>query len=136
MNLSVAEKERLNLLNPPERTPELFEEFLPYAIALGVENKWGDQFTSIFSKFNHEDGQYYPKWYHGHSMSRFGIADFSKKYNIKWGKGIDTDNWLTRNWPELIKYVENPPYEIDEITVSAAIYKGKESVSLRETSGR
>ncbi len=30
----------------------------------------------------------------------------------------------------------NMPYEIDEITVSAAIYKGKESVSLRETAGR
>ena len=90
MYLSVAEKERLNLLNPPEKTPELFEEFLPYAIALGVENKWGDQFTSIFSKFNHEDGQYYPKWYHGHSMSRFGIADFSSSLGSSFSSAISS----------------------------------------------
>ena len=32
MYLSVAEKDRLNLQNPPERTPELFEMFLPYEI--------------------------------------------------------------------------------------------------------
>ncbi|HQI80957.1 MAG TPA: DUF2207 domain-containing protein, partial [Deltaproteobacteria bacterium] len=35
--LSVAEKDRLNLLNPPEKTPEVFERFLPYALALDVE---------------------------------------------------------------------------------------------------
>ncbi|MDO9071095.1 MAG: DUF2207 domain-containing protein, partial [Deltaproteobacteria bacterium] len=29
--LSVAEKDRLNLLNPPEKTPALFERYLPYA---------------------------------------------------------------------------------------------------------
>jgi hypothetical protein len=66
------------------------------------------------------------------------IADFTKKHNIKWENGINTDTWLTRNWPEMINYFDqgNMPYEIDEITVSAAIYKGKESVSLRETAGR
>ena len=32
--LSVAEEDRLEFLNPPEKTPELFERFLPYAIAL------------------------------------------------------------------------------------------------------
>ncbi len=34
MYLAVAEKDRLNLANPPERTSELFERFLPYALAL------------------------------------------------------------------------------------------------------
>ena len=32
--LSVAEEDRLEFLNPPKKTPELFERFLPYAIAL------------------------------------------------------------------------------------------------------
>ena len=77
MYLSVAEKERLNLLNPPERTPELFEKFLPYAIALGVENKWGDQFTSVFSKLDKEGGQYHPSWYHGQHLSSFGVSNFT-----------------------------------------------------------
>ena len=43
--LSVAEKDRLNLANPPELTPALFEQFLPYALALGVEQKWSEQFS-------------------------------------------------------------------------------------------
>ena len=77
MYLSVAEKERLNLLNPPDRTPELFEKFLPYAIALGVENKWGDQFTAVFSKLNQDGEQYHPVWYHGHHLSGISVTDFT-----------------------------------------------------------
>ena len=45
--LSVAEEERLNLENPPEKTPELFEQFLPYALALGCEQQWAQKFDSI-----------------------------------------------------------------------------------------
>ncbi len=42
--LKVAEEERLNLENPPEKTPELFEKFLPYALALNVEQEWSEKF--------------------------------------------------------------------------------------------
>ena len=45
--LSVAEAERLGMENPPERTPELFEKFLPYALALGVEQAWSEKFSDI-----------------------------------------------------------------------------------------
>ncbi len=47
--LSVAEADRLALENPPERTPELFEKFLPYALALEVEQAWSEQFTDILA---------------------------------------------------------------------------------------
>lgn len=47
--LSVAEADRLELENPPERTPELFERFLPYALALGVENEWSEQFSDVLT---------------------------------------------------------------------------------------
>lgn len=47
--LSVAEKDRLNAENPPERTPELFERFLPYALALDVEHEWSEQFASVLA---------------------------------------------------------------------------------------
>ena len=50
MYLSVAEKDRLNLLNPPEKTPELFEKYLPYALALDVENEWSEQFAEILAR--------------------------------------------------------------------------------------
>lgn len=47
--LSVAEEDRLEFLNPPKKTPELFERFLPYAIALDVENSWANRFTGVLA---------------------------------------------------------------------------------------
>ncbi len=47
--LSVTEENRLEVLHPPEKTPELFERFLPYAIALGVENRWADRFAGVLA---------------------------------------------------------------------------------------
>ena len=44
--LSITEEDRLETLHPPEKTPELFERYLPYAIALGVENKWASKFAA------------------------------------------------------------------------------------------
>jgi len=58
MYLKTAEEHRLNFLTPPEKTPELFEKLLPYAIALDVENEWGQKFTDVLKQFN-----YVPDWY-------------------------------------------------------------------------
>ena len=44
--LEVAEKDDLNLRNPPDLTPALFERYLPFAIALGVEQEWAEQFAA------------------------------------------------------------------------------------------
>ena len=57
--LSVAEKDRMNLLNPPQETPELFTQYFPYALALGVEQQWSERFAGILSK-----SSYIPSWYH------------------------------------------------------------------------
>lgn len=42
--LTATDADRLDRMMPPERTPELFEKYLPYAIALGVENRWAETF--------------------------------------------------------------------------------------------
>jgi hypothetical protein len=47
--LSVTEEDRLERMHPPEKTPELFERYLPYAIALGVENSWANRFASVLA---------------------------------------------------------------------------------------
>lgn len=47
--LSVAEGPQLNRMNPPEATPALFEKYLPYAIALDVENRWANRFTAVLA---------------------------------------------------------------------------------------
>lgn len=63
--LAVAEKDRLNLLNPPEKTPELYEQFLPWALALDVEQQWSEQFSDLLARAG-RDGGYTPAWYTGH----------------------------------------------------------------------
>jgi uncharacterized membrane protein YgcG len=66
--LSVAEKDRLNLENPPDQTPKLFETFLPYALALGVEQAWSEQFTEVLAQAMRDDGSnngYSPSWARG-----------------------------------------------------------------------
>ena len=47
--LGITEEERLDTLHPPEKTPELFEKYLPYAIALDVENRWADKFAGVLA---------------------------------------------------------------------------------------
>jgi hypothetical protein len=41
--LSVTEAARLKFFNAPDKTPEQFEKYLPYAIALEVEKEWAAQ---------------------------------------------------------------------------------------------
>ena len=74
--MTVAEKDRLNMLNPPEKTPQLFEKLLPYAIALNVENEWGDQFNDIIAKAI-ENKEYTPRWYNGPSDQMFNVNTIS-----------------------------------------------------------
>lgn len=48
--LSIAEEDRLEKLNPPEKTAALFERYLPYAIALEVETRWAQRFARILAE--------------------------------------------------------------------------------------
>ncbi len=77
MYMSVAEKERLNMFNPPNKTPELFEQLLPWALALDVEQQWCAQFAEILDQAGMKEGSYQPLWYsssHGFSSSSFSSA--------------------------------------------------------------
>lgn len=76
MYLTIAEQDRLNTLNPPERTPELFEKFLPYALALDVEHQWAESFADILAKAEVDGHPYSPVWYSGGSWSEMGSGQF------------------------------------------------------------
>jgi uncharacterized membrane protein len=62
--LSITERERLDRMTPPADTPELFERYLPYAIALGVENRWADRFAPVLAAAAAQ-GQQGFAWYSG-----------------------------------------------------------------------
>ena len=73
--LEVAEKDELNLRNPPEKTPQLFEAYLPYALALGVDQEWSEKFAAVLAAVRGPDGAgYQPGWYNG----RWNASSLSK----------------------------------------------------------
>lgn len=76
MFLEVAEKDYLQWSAPLERTPELFEKFLPYALALDVDQQWAEKFAGILAQSS-MDGGYRPVWYHGHSLHSFSPGAFA-----------------------------------------------------------
>jgi uncharacterized membrane protein YgcG len=65
MFLSAVDADRLNRLNPPEKTPELFEKYLPYAVALNAEQAWAQQFSSVLNQAGGAAQSYRPGWYMG-----------------------------------------------------------------------
>lgn len=64
--LSITEAQRLDRMTPPRETPELFEKYLPYAIALAVENHWANRFAAVLSAASAQ-GQQGFAWYSGSS---------------------------------------------------------------------
>lgn len=64
--MEIAEKEEMNLRNPPDKTPKLFEKYLPFALAMGVEQQWAERFTAVFASLRGPNGSaYHPSWYNG-----------------------------------------------------------------------
>ena len=65
MFLAATEQDRLRFLHPPDKTPELFERCLPYALALDVEQRWAEQFAGVLDRAGEAPGSYAPSWYSG-----------------------------------------------------------------------
>jgi uncharacterized membrane protein YgcG len=64
--LEIAEKDEMNLRNPPDKTPVLFEQYLPFALAMGVEQQWADRFADVFASLRGPaNTSYHPSWYNG-----------------------------------------------------------------------
>lgn len=66
--LSVTDKERFDFHNAPERSPEQFMQYLPYAIAFQVEKKWAAAFADMEITT--------PSWYEGNT-STFAATAFA-----------------------------------------------------------
>jgi uncharacterized membrane protein YgcG len=92
MFLSVAEKDRLNLLNPPDRTPELFERYLPYALALGVEQAWAQQFADVLARAAVDGTTYSPAWYSGSGWSTARVGAFSSSLGSSLSSSISSSS--------------------------------------------
>jgi hypothetical protein len=60
----------------------MYEKFLPYAIALGVEPSWSTKFKSVYSQLSAEQQAQAQNWYvgssHLYATNTFVISDFNK----------------------------------------------------------
>lgn len=82
MFLKTAEEARLDSINVPDKTPKLFEEYLPFAIALDCENQWADKFKDIIKDAMDAGTYTQPTWYIGNG-ARFSPATFTKDVSTK-----------------------------------------------------
>ncbi len=78
--LETAEKGRLNAAEvgsgqPPPMSKELYERFLPYAVALNVEKPWTRHFEKVLPK---EAADYHPAWGHFGNRGIHSIGDMNK----------------------------------------------------------
>jgi uncharacterized membrane protein YgcG len=90
MYLDTAEQYRLERMKSPQLTPELFESFLPYAFALGVENHWCERFTREFPEDVNSDGGYNPAWYVG-NYGRIGTLNhLADNFNSSFSSAISS----------------------------------------------
>lgn len=71
--LQIAERDRINFHNAPEKKPEIFEKFLPYAMVLGVEKAWAKEFEGVYTNP--------PSWYNDGQFGTFNAIAFTNSLN-------------------------------------------------------
>jgi len=76
--LETAEQKRFDTLNPPGMTMQLFEKYLPYAIALDCENEWSAKFEHVIQQAI-ESG-YQPVFYRMQG-STFNASSFTSGFS-------------------------------------------------------
>lgn len=73
--ITVAEKERINFHNAPEKNPAHFEILLPFAMIFGAEKAWAKQFEGMYIA---------PSWFRdttGNSFSPTDMVRFTDGFN-------------------------------------------------------
>lgn len=88
MFLSTTEGYRLKSYEPPEMTEELYEKYLPYAIALDVENRWGERLDRMLAVAGKAPDAYQPRWYSGPRWTTSSPVAFSNAFSAGLGGAL------------------------------------------------
>jgi uncharacterized membrane protein len=84
MFLGAVDGDRLNRAMPPQQTPAVFERFLPYALALDVEQDWAEKFSTLLGTAGATPSAnavaYSPSFYSGASWNGFSGANFASSF--------------------------------------------------------
>ena len=91
MYLGVAEKDRINMLTPPDETPATFERYLPYALALDVEQQWGERFAAVLAQTDASgEPVYRPAWYHGATWTPAATTSFASSFASSFSSAVSS----------------------------------------------
>jgi hypothetical protein len=97
MFLRAVDSDRLRTIARPDKTPQLFERFLPYAFALGVEHAWAQQFSQVLAQAATDTGaggsaSYSPSWYSGGSFGSFSAVTFTSSFSSSFSSAISSSS--------------------------------------------
>src|ERR1041385_5480473 len=97
MFLTAVDADRLQKVARPDKTPQLFERFLPFAFALGVEHAWAQQFSQILARAATAEGSgngtgYSPSWYSGAGFAAFSAAEFTSGFSSSFSSAISSSS--------------------------------------------
>ena len=97
MFLTAVDADRLQTIARPDKTPQLFERFLPYAFALGVEHAWAQQFSQVLAQAATVGGSgggtgYSPSWYTGAALASFSATDFTSSFSSSFSSAISSSS--------------------------------------------
>lgn len=86
--LEVAEGEDLKRIKGPPLTRQLFESYLPAALALGVEQAWAERFSEVFRM----QADYQPGWYSGSGWNTANLVGFSSSLGSSLSSNISSSS--------------------------------------------
>ena len=93
MFLGAVDGDRINRLDPANRTPQLFEKFLPYALSLDLEHAWASNFSGVLNgaaQAPGADSGYSPAWYSGSDWGSLGAAGFASSLGSSFSSAISS----------------------------------------------
>jgi uncharacterized membrane protein YgcG len=94
MFLGAVDGDRLNRVMPPQQTPAVFEKFLPYALALDVEQDWAEKFSGLLAGASTapgaSNGSYAPSFYSGASWNGFTGTSFVSSFGSSFTSAISS----------------------------------------------
>jgi uncharacterized membrane protein YgcG len=90
MYLNTGEQDRLDHMRSPQLTPEVFEHFLPYAYALGVENHWCERFSRELPQMQDDRNGYQPRWYHGRHRGFNSLSHLGSQFGSQLSSAISS----------------------------------------------
>jgi uncharacterized membrane protein len=92
--MSLTGEGSFNMGGDAEQASRLFEQYLPFAIALGVEKGWSKQFSEALTEAGKlpGDDHYSPRWYRGPHWQACGAGGFASALNSSFASAVSSSS--------------------------------------------